>query len=98
VIHGLVMADIDGDGLLDVVSSEMHQGADPDEVVVHINRQNGASWTRQVISVRGSHYIQVADVGADGDLDIMGANWSGDYQPIELWLNRTADRKAGDAR
>jgi hypothetical protein len=93
-----VTADIDGDGLLDVVLSEMHQGADPDEVVVHINRQDGACWTRQVISIRGSHYVQVADVGSDGDLDIMGANWSGDCQPIELWLNRTADRKAGDAR
>ena len=98
VIHGLVVADVDGDGLLDVVSSEMHQGVDPDEVVVHLNRQNGAAWARQVISIRGSHCIQAADVGSDGDVDILGANWSGDYQPIELWLNRTSDRKADNSR
>jgi hypothetical protein len=76
----------------------MHQSVDPDEVVVHVNRQKGASWARQVISTKGSHYIQVADVGSDGDLDIMGANWSGNYQPIELWLNRTSDRRTTSAR
>ncbi len=93
VVHSLVAADISGDGLVDVVSAEMHQGADPDEVIVYVNQRNGASWDKQVISTKGSHYVQVADVGNDGDLDIMGANWSGPYQPIELWLNRTADRK-----
>ncbi|MBL7188901.1 MAG: VCBS repeat-containing protein [Phycisphaerae bacterium] len=92
VIHGLVTADINGDGATDVVSSEMHQGADPDEVTVYLNRANGSSWTKQVISTKGSHYIRVADIGNDGDLDIMGANWSGDYQPIEMWENKSAAR------
>jgi len=92
VIHGLVTADIDGDGATDVVSSEMHQGADPDEVTVYINRANGASWKKQVISAKGSHYIRVADIGNDGDMDIVGANWSGDYQPIEMWENKSAGR------
>ncbi len=91
VIHGLVTADINGDKMADVVASEMHQGADPDEVTVYINRQNGTSWARQVISTKGSHYIQVADIGSDGDLDIIGANWSGPYQPIELWRNKSSD-------
>ncbi|MFC1635862.1 FG-GAP repeat domain-containing protein [Planctomycetota bacterium] len=89
VIHGLVTADINGDGMIDVVSSEMHQGADPDEVAVFINRKNGSSWEKQVISSRGSHYIRVADIGNDGDMDIIGANWSGPYQPIEMWENKS---------
>jgi len=92
VIHGLVTADIDGDGATDVVSSEMHQGADPDEVTVYLNRRDGASWKKQVISAKGSHYIRVADIGNDGDMDIVGANWSGDYQPIEMWENKSAGR------
>jgi hypothetical protein len=91
VIHGLAAADIDGDGMPDVVSAEMHQGNDPDEVAVYINRQNGDFWLKQVVSNRGSHYIQVADIGADGDFDIVGANSSGSYQPVEIWLNRLSD-------
>lgn len=41
-----------------------------------------------VLSEKGTHYIQVADVNHDGLPDIFGANWSSDYQPVELWLNR----------
>lgn len=93
VIHGLVTADIDGDGLIDVVSSEMHQGADPDEVAVFYNRNNGSSWEKQVLSTKGSHYIRVADIGNDGDMDIIGANWSGPYQPIEMWENQSVSSK-----
>jgi len=89
VIHGLVTADINGDGMIDVVSSEMHQGADPDEVAVFINHENGSAWTKQIISTRGSHFIRAVDIGNDGDMDIIGANWSGGYQPIEMWENKS---------
>lgn len=88
VIHGLVTADMNGDGAVDVVASEMHQGVDPDEVAVFLNSGNGSSWMKQVISKKGSHLIQVADIGNDGDMDIVGANWSGPYQPIEMWENK----------
>jgi hypothetical protein len=88
VIHGLVTADINGDGAIDVVASEMHQGADPDEVAVFINHANGSAWAKQVVSSKGSHFIRVADIGNDGDMDIMGANWSGPYQPVEMWENQ----------
>jgi len=40
-----------------------------------------------VVSTNGSHNIRVADVGNDGDLDIVGANWQG--PPVELWENLT---------
>ena len=89
VIHGLVTADMNGDGMVDVVSSEMHQGADPDEVAVFINRKNGSSWKKQILSSKGSHFIRTADIGNDGDMDIIGANWSGNYQPIEMWENKS---------
>ena len=89
VIHGLVTADMNGDGMIDVIASEMHQGADPDEVAVFINQANGSNWTKQVLSTKGSHYIRVADIGNDGDMDIVGANWSGPYQPIEMWENKS---------
>jgi hypothetical protein len=98
VIHGLVAADMNCDGIVDVVSAEMHQGADPDEVVVYINQQKGLSWKMQVVSPKGSHYIQAADIGADGDFDLVGANWSGSYQPIEMWLNRLSNRSDSPPR
>ncbi|MBA7655971.1 hypothetical protein ES703_63884 [subsurface metagenome] len=89
VIHGLVTADLNGDGAIDVVSAEMHQGAEPDEVAVYINRANGSSWRKQTISSKGSHFIRAAEIGNDGDIDIIGANWSGGYQPIEMWENKS---------
>ena len=92
VIHGLATADFNGDGAVDIAASEMHQGQDPDEVVLFLNRDRGAAWEKQVLSVRGSHYIQAGDIGCDGDIDLVGANWSGPYQPVELWENQIGDR------
>jgi|GEM_PF-923686 len=88
VVHGLATGDFNRDGRIDIAISEMHQGDDPDEVVVFLNRDKGAAWDRQVLSTQGSHGIQVGDIGSDGDIDIIGANWSGPYQPVELWENR----------
>ena len=87
VVHGIDIADFNNDGLPDIVLAEMHQGQDPDEVIIFINKAYGNSWEKLVISSKGSHLIQAADINADGNIDIMGANWSGDYQPVELWLN-----------
>jgi len=88
VYHSLQMADMNGDGLPDLITAEMHQGVDPDEVMIYLNQKGGKSWDKQILSSKGSHGVQVQDVNGDGRPDIMGANWSGPYQPIELWLNR----------
>ena len=87
VVHALELADINNDHRLDIVVAEMHQGADPDEVRVYLNREKGTRWTRQVLSSKGSHDIALIDIGSDGDIDIVGANHGGPYQPVELWEN-----------
>jgi len=94
VIHGLATADFDNDGSVDVAISEMHQGEDPDDVTVFLNRGRGGTWDKQVLSTRGSHCIQAGDIGSDGDMDLVGANWSGPFQPVELWENLTKNRGA----
>ena len=92
VIHGVDVGDLNLDGMVDIAYSEMHQGEDPDEVVVLFNQKKGTSWGKVILSDRGSHSIEVADITGDGRPDVFGANWSGDYQPIELWENRTPDK------
>jgi hypothetical protein len=82
--HGIAVADMDRDGDLDVVTAEMHQ-SQRDRVLVYLNNGNGANWSRQVVAATGSHNVRVADFGNDGWMDIVGANWSGPYQPIEVW-------------
>lgn len=89
VVHAVEVSDFNGDQKMDVVVAEMHQGVDPDEVRVYINRGKGDSWSRQVISTNGSHDVAIADIGSDGDIDIVGANHAGSYQPVELWENTT---------
>lgn len=85
--HGIELADMDGDGDLDVVTAEMHQSR-RDRILVYLNRDKGLRWTPQVVATTGLHNLRVGDVGNDGDLDIVGANWSGNYQPIEIWENQ----------
>lgn len=87
VIHAMGVADMNKDGKPDVVVAEMHQGADPDEVRVYFNGGKGLKWTKQVLSITGSHDIVLTDIGSDGDIDIIGANHAGPFHPVQLWEN-----------
>jgi hypothetical protein len=78
---------MNADGRPDVVMAEMHQGADPDEVRVYLNQGDALTWKREVLSTMGSHDIVLADIGADGDFDIVGANHAGALSGIQLWDN-----------
>ena len=82
-------SDVDGDGRPDLLFAEMHQGRDPDEVGVLLNR--GPGWVTHVLATGGSHGVQPLDVDGDGDVDVFGANWSGAHQPVELWQNLGSD-------
>ncbi|MCD6469835.1 VCBS repeat-containing protein [Candidatus Bathyarchaeota archaeon] len=84
-VHGVAICDMDKDGELDVVIAEMHQSPHK-RVMIYLNRGEAIRWECQIIANTGSHNICVADVGNTGYLDIIGANWSGEYQPVEMWM------------
>lgn len=98
-VHTMKTADLDLDGRLDIVTAEMHQAPDPDEVSVYLNG-GGGQWSKMVLATTGSHNIRVGDIDGDGDIDVFGANWSSSAPngaPIEMWRNdldpgRTLDR------
>jgi hypothetical protein len=100
VHHSAEVGDMDDDGDIDIVTAEMHQGVDPDEVKIYMNGGAGVRWTKRVVSEKGSHNLKVADIDGDGDMDMMGANWSGDSQAVELWMNMVCrwDRHLIDAK
>lgn len=83
--HGVALGDLDSDGDLDIATAEMHQSARR-RVMVFWNQKAGSLWSRQILAETGSHNIRLADINQDGRLDLLGANWSGDYQPVEAWL------------
>ncbi|MGA9120906.1 MAG: FG-GAP-like repeat-containing protein [Bacteroidota bacterium] len=89
-VHTLETADMDRDGTLDVVTAEMHQSVDPDEVLVYTNNGGGLSWNKVLVATTGSHNAQLGDIGNDGRIDIVGANWDMSAPggtPIEYWEN-----------
>ena len=83
--HSLAVCDMNGDGELDIVTAEMHQSSRR-RVLVYLNEGHARAWRRQVVCTTGSHNLCVADIGNTGTLDLIGANWSGDYQPVEMWV------------
>jgi len=91
--HGLAIGDMDNDGEPDVVVAEMHQSP-LKRVIVYVNEGGALKWRAQIVATTGSHNLCLADTRGEGRLDIIGANWSGPYQPIEMWQNlgRTSKR------
>jgi len=88
VTHSLGVYDFDGDGNPDIFTAEMEQSDDPDEVRIYFNDGKGISWTKKVVSVKGSHWNQFADIDSDGDIDIFGANHGSQRPPsVEIWYN-----------
>ena len=91
--HFIGVDDLDNDGDNDVVSSKMHQGEPPHDVSLYLNYGQGSYWKKQSLSENGSHSMRLFDMDNDGDIDLFGANWSGDYQPVELWENLTCPQE-----
>jgi hypothetical protein len=87
--HTLQAADLDGDGDTDVIVGFMHTSNTPGVRAFYNRNGLGTSWQMQVVdSTNGVHNGVIADIGADGDFELLGANWTGN-PPLRAWINRT---------
>lgn len=82
--HSLAVCDMNGDGAPDIVTAEMHQSPQK-RVLVYLQDRARNRWVRCVVAATGSHNLCVADFAGSGRPALVGANWSGDFQPLELW-------------
>ena len=97
VHHFVGVADFNQDGLADIATSAMHHAQPPTEVAVYLQAPDAESWSKLVLSTRGSHNMRILDVDGDGDPDLFGANWEGEHQQVELWINRQCTPERGCA-
>ena len=84
--HTLQVGDVDRDGDIDVVGGSMPAAA-TDEVVLFENTGSGISWTRHTVDSKSTYIAKMADMGSDGDLDIVGSR-SYDVAPIDFYENQ----------
>ena len=88
--HTLLVGDLNLDGFSDVVAAkfERQDGVIPSpyNVRVYYNSGDGLSWIISEVSSLGIYQGGLADIGSDGDLDIVGSRsyWKG---PIEIFVN-----------
>ncbi|MEZ5988643.1 MAG: VCBS repeat-containing protein, partial [Planctomycetota bacterium] len=88
--HSLQVGDLDGDGLLDIVTAQMHTSKD--KRVMYYQQAKGMTWVRHLVAVTGSHNLQIGDIANDGDLDLVGKNYDGPFRVVELWVNHMGGR------
>lgn len=94
--HALQLVDMDGDDLLDVVTSEFRGGG---RLLVYHQRDQRKAWVRQVLGVPFLHNVVVGDLDGDGDQDIAGTI-TFDQGNVEVWENRltTLDQSRDQSR
>jgi hypothetical protein len=99
VHHFIAARDVNGDGEVEVLTAEMNQGEDPDEIklYVRVGEKGAQSWTKQVLGTGGAHSMRAADFDGDFDIDLFGANWHFEEPdaryPIKVWRNLSAERQ-----
>ncbi|MDY6949996.1 MAG: VCBS repeat-containing protein [Thermodesulfobacteriota bacterium] len=89
----LETADTDDDGDLDVVAGEMKKSFRHGDVTIFVNTGGALTWAEEPLARRlGIYDGQVADIGRDGDFDIIGCR---DYNqpPLYWWENTTNDER-----
>jgi hypothetical protein len=103
----LEVADVDGDGHLDVLAAKFQRHSPPGSasaneppfpVSIFYNvARDGSKWQRQDLGQDGIYAGTLGDVGSDGSIDVVGMR-SYYKGPIDLWENQLRRRPAPSAR
>lgn len=86
--HTLWLADFDRDGKVDILTAEMHTKGKHRVTVFQNAGGNKVEWVEHVLATTGSHNALAVDINADKRPDIVGCNFAGSGNPLEIWLNR----------
>jgi len=88
--HSLQVADVDGDGNLDVFCAEMNLNqSNPDAAIWVLLGDGAGNFTTTVVSTGfGNHESRVSDLDGDGDLDILGKPYNWRSPRLDIWLNQ----------
>lgn len=102
VIHGhsLHVADVDGDGHLDLWCGEMHTPGHGDQATAWVFRGDGQGHFQPVEVSRGLgyHEARVADLDGDGDVDVLVKPYTAGAPRVDVLLNEGVAPLAGGPR
>ncbi|MBP6016419.1 MAG: VCBS repeat-containing protein [Candidatus Promineofilum sp.] len=88
--HSLDIADVDGDGHLDIFVGEMRyaDSRNPDARTLLLLGDGQGNFTVETVATGfGHHESRLADLDGDGDFDILGKPFTWDTPRIDIWLN-----------
>lgn len=86
--HSLQLADINGDGNLDIYVAEMtlHAGANAKALILY-GDGNGRILSQETLSTGiDNHESRVSDLNGDGGIDILDKPYNGDAPRVDIWL------------
>lgn len=94
--HSLDIADLNGDGHLDIFCAEMRLGGGNSDSRMWIFLGDGSGGFTRTEAGAGfdNHESRVADLDGDGDLDILGKPYDHSTPRLNVWLNNTIGGRA----
>lgn len=87
--HSLEVADLNGDGDLDIFVAEMRLdgGNDDAKMWIFLGDGEGNFVETQVATGYGNHESKVGDLDGDEDVDILGKPYNWETPRLDVWLN-----------